>query len=249
MINENMMPTATLKVYQALAQEEALRGVSLIGGTALSIQLSHRLSEDLDFFVLGDQLNSRALDEMVNRMSASHNVRLLTPTAKISQARINGIDLLSQARDYAIDGVKVTIFARNDQPYRYFNALGKSRYANRTFDVMTSDAVFAMKSWLLQKRVKSRDMFDLMKFMQKSGTPVSSIFSCAKEADPANYSEELIKLTLTGEVPLDDDDEGFTSIGLQANVNDIYRYFSALINEYEVEFVYQQQSKMRPDNG
>lgn len=234
MLNFNMMPMRTHQLFELLSTEEALRGVNLIGGTALSIQLSHRLSEDLDFFVHADKLDSRSLDEMINRLSQNHKVNLMTTASQISQAKINGVNLLSQARDYMIDGVKVTFFARNDAPYQHFATLNKVP-SPATFNIASASTVFSMKSWLLQKRVKSRDLYDLMRYLKDTKTPITAIFKEAHKADPANYSEELIKQVLIGGVPLDHDDEGFTSIGLQMDITHIRKYFEEAINAHEID--------------
>lgn len=57
------MPPQTVKVFEALATGKYLKRVLgqfvLVGGTALSIHIKHRLSEDLDFFKNGYNLNKR----------------------------------------------------------------------------------------------------------------------------------------------------------------------------------------------
>jgi hypothetical protein len=46
------MPANTLVVFNKLAEHRFITTYTLVGGTALSIQLGHRLSEDLDFIFI-----------------------------------------------------------------------------------------------------------------------------------------------------------------------------------------------------
>lgn len=235
MLKLEMMPPKTRQVFELLALKPALSQFVLVGGTALSLQIGHRLSEDLDFCLFADSMDGHAIDLMILDLAGHHSIVLMTPTSKISQAKINGIDLLQQSRDYAIDGVKVTFFARNDVAYQYFSRLEKINAAGVTFPIMAARSIFAMKAWLLQKRIKSRDLFDLMQLVQYGHQPFHAILDEARLADIAIYSEEAIKNALMGVVPVEVDDEGFATIGLDVTLNQIYAFFKAQIDEYEIE--------------
>ena len=234
MLDLMMMPQKTRAVFELLAKRVELKDYVLLGGTALSLQIGHRLSEDLDFCLFEDRLDGSALDALIQQISKDHQVMLMTPASKITQAKINGTDLLTYSRDYLIDGTKVTFFARNDVPYAYFSQLETISPDNITFRLMASSAIFKMKAWLIQKRVKSRDLFDLMQLLIIKGENVERLFNAARDAEVAIYSEEFIKDVLTGLVPLDADDEGFESIGLKISLEDIYVYFRRAIDDYEI---------------
>lgn len=83
------MPERTRRVYQALAQEPLMQGFVLIGGTALSIQLGLRLSEDLDFWLPAAAMPKERVDTILTKLAA-HGMQheFATPAWKISQARI-----------------------------------------------------------------------------------------------------------------------------------------------------------------
>ena len=230
-----MMPPKTRQIFEQLAKEAALEKFVLIGGTALSIQIGHRLSEDLDFCLFADSMVTAPLDAMIRDLSKDHQVVLMTPSSKIAQAKINGIDLLRQSRDYLIDGVKVTFFARNDVAYQHFSGLEKIKAEGVKFAIMSAPSIFAMKAWLIQKRIKSRDLFDLMQLVQSGLFSFDRIFECAREADVAIYSEEGVKNALMGVIPINNDDEGFESIGLKVTLNQIHTYFKAQVNAFEIE--------------
>ncbi|MBR1991377.1 MAG: nucleotidyl transferase AbiEii/AbiGii toxin family protein [Bacteroidales bacterium] len=52
----------TVPVFEAVSQMEIIRGLYLCGGTAQSLQLMHRKSEDLDFELLGTRKDRPQLD-------------------------------------------------------------------------------------------------------------------------------------------------------------------------------------------
>lgn len=232
-IKLDAMPERTRRVYQALAKEPLMSGFVLIGGTALSIQLAHRLSEDLDFWLPATSMSKERVDAILAHLVAQglHH-EFATPAWKLSQARINGIDLLAQSRDHVIDGVKVTFFARDDTPYRHFATMQRIT-GKASFDIAHANTIFAMKSWLISQRIRSRDLFDLMTLLQR-GKTLQQILDAGTQADPA-CQREYAKEALVGNVLLDADDEGFDSIGLNITAEDIHRFFLEVVNQYEVE--------------
>lgn len=232
----DFMPERTLRVFEALAKEPLMQGFVLIGGTALSIQTGHRLSEDLDFWYPAASMSKERVDAILfNLANAGFSHEFTTPAWRLTQARINGIDLLSQSRDHTIDGVKVTFFARQDIPYRHFAGMEFIK-DQANFSIAASDTIFAMKSWLISQRVRSRDLYDLMLLMQR-GKSMQQLLDAGAQADPS-FQREYAKEVLLGNVPLDADDEGFESINLDASIGDVYRYFLAAVNEYEVSVAY-----------
>ena len=123
MLRPEQLTSSARRVFEHLTQEEALRGFTLIGGTALALQIGHRRSEDLDFWLPGESLDKGVISALIRRVqNAGLPAMLATPHQRIVAARINGFDLLSRAQDYVIAGVKVTFFARHDVAYRYFDA-------------------------------------------------------------------------------------------------------------------------------
>ncbi|MEY4862603.1 MAG: hypothetical protein RLZ51_698 [Pseudomonadota bacterium] len=56
------MPEATQKNFSRLKDDPRLAGFTLVGGTALALQIGHRISEDLDFNIFGQKLPIKAID-------------------------------------------------------------------------------------------------------------------------------------------------------------------------------------------
>jgi len=232
MLKLEFMPERTGRIFEALAQEPMMQGFVLIGGTALSIQIGHRLSEDLDFWLPGTAMSKDRVDAILSNLGKSgipHE--FATPAWKMSQARINGIDLLSQSRDHIVGGVKVTFFARDDVPYRHFAGMNRID-GQAQFSIADEEALFKMKSWLISQRIRSRDLFDLMVFMQR-GKTIQDILDAGAKADPS-FQREYAKEVLVGNVAVDAEDEGFESIELNVTIDGMHQYFLSAVNEYEV---------------
>jgi predicted nucleotidyltransferase component of viral defense system len=219
-------------VFEHLAGNALLQDFTLIGGTALALQIGHRQSVDIDLWLPALRLDKCVISEIVHEaQAAGFAAELVTPHQQMTTGKINGFDLLEYAQDYVIGDVKTTFFARADVPYRYFDTLPRLANTGASFRIMGEEGLFALKSHVIQRRVRSRDLFDLKTFMTR-GKTLDDILNVARAADPA-CSPEYTKSVLVGDVPLDKDDEGFESVGVTDSIQDIYAFFKCAVDDYE----------------
>ena len=95
-----------------------------------------------------------------------------------------------------------------------------------------------MKSIVVYDRVKSRDIYDLMVLTRDHGYTLDDIFTAIDAYQPIrNKDPEHFKNVVTGLIPVDNDDEGFSSIHLNVKMDEIYKYFKKLISNYEIRAV------------
>lgn len=232
MLRLDSLPEKTLKVFECLAVNERLHGFTLIGGTALALQISHRKSEDLDFWLPAEKMDKETISAAVRAtQQAGFVAQLVSPHDKIVAAKINGRDLLAYAQDYVIGGVKVKFFARADTAFQHFDTYPRIASSATSFGIMDFEGIFSMKSYVIHQRVRSRDLFDLKTFVQR-GKTIEDILQAGSAADPA-CSSEYAKSVLLGDVPLDKEDEGFDSVDVTEKLEDIYSFFEIAINEFE----------------
>lgn len=249
----DLLPAATKKNFASLNNDTRLAGFTLVGGTALALQIGHRISEDLDFNIFGQKLPIRAINGVLDDLAASGAIiKSLITSEQKSRFKINTSENLDDyIQDYLIDGAKVTFHSRNETeiPRQQIDFLKSSRkiaVSDNGFDVLAVDGLFVMKSILTYDRVKSRDLYDLMILTRDHGYSVSDIFAAIEAYQPIrNKDPEHFKNVATGLVPLDKDDEGFSSIQLNVKMSDIYDYFKKLINDYEVKTV--QRLRQNPE--
>ena len=117
MLKLEFMPEATRKNFERLRDDPRLDGFTLIGETALALQIGHRFSEDLDFNIFGQALPKSKLDQLLSDLEEEGAViESLISSEKKTAYKINtGFDLDDSIQDYLINGAKVTFQSRNEQ--------------------------------------------------------------------------------------------------------------------------------------
>jgi predicted nucleotidyltransferase component of viral defense system len=227
----------TKPVFGLLAKHPALDAFVLVGGTAMALQLSHRLSEDLDFWSPAERLSIYLIDSLMSDLKkAGHAVAFTTSTSQITQFRVNtGEDLRLRVQDWSIDGVKVQFFCPQDIAFGEFKNFERVKPKGHSFSIMGLEGIFAMKAYVIHRRVKSRDLVDLWYFIQ-DGKSVQDIFQASERVSPS-VSADYAKAVLRGEVPLDANDEGFELLLKDSSMTltKVYDDFATRIDAFEVD--------------
>lgn len=140
-------------------------GFKLIGGTALSYHLNHRLSEDLDFCIL-DMLPREAIDEFIEHCIEKFGEENIEPMSflqgKLIDFETHCEDISDYEQNWMIKGVKVTFFNGSDaKGIRDVFRDDKSIYIGN-IAVASVDSIFKLKSLMFYSRAKARDYFDLL---------------------------------------------------------------------------------------
>lgn len=136
----------------------------LIGGTALSYHLEHRLSEDLDFCRMS-KLPRDAIQNFIEHcvnLYGREKVQFINfSQGKLLDFEINSEDILDYEQNWMINNVKVTFFDGSDNRgvRDIFEADEFTKIGN--INVTSVDSIFAMKSLMFYNRAKSRDYYDL----------------------------------------------------------------------------------------
>lgn len=227
MLMLDSFPEVTREVFDHLAANEQLRGFTLIGGMALATQFGHRCVEDLDFWLPAECLGDQVATTIV-RTAQKAGFRVFYAKSRHPFAAADNpvVDLSPYSRDFVIGGVKVSLLACNDPAYQYFDRFARVTIPGASFSVMGEDGLFAMKSYVIHRRTRSRDLFDLKGFMMR-GRSVDDLFAAMTAVDQS-LSIDQAKAVLVGDVPLDKDDEGIegmTLSGVQESIADIYAFF------------------------
>lgn len=74
----NALPEATRRVLGRAQKVDELRDHLLIGGTAMTLQVAHRISEDLDFIQFGFKLDHALIAEILDKIRGKEPPVLLT---------------------------------------------------------------------------------------------------------------------------------------------------------------------------
>ena len=148
-----LLPKTKSLLLKIISSCEFLNKYVLVGGSALTLHICHRKSEDLDFFTYSDNFDKK---EIFNYIKQFNNKEILNQTDE-------QIDLL-------LDGVKVT----------FFNAKWDFLKPNKIdrFNLASIESIAAMKVNVLFLRAKFRDYYDLY-FLSKNGMSIKKMFQCS----------------------------------------------------------------------
>jgi len=147
----------------------------LVGGSALSMHLCHRKSEDLDFFTYEDSFDKKAIFAYIQSFK---NKEILNQT--------------EEQVDVLLDGVKVTFF---NARWKFLQPMKIQK-----FNLSSLEAIAAMKINVLFLRAKYRDYYDIY-FLVKNGMGLKKMFKHSLDVlDGINFKLFSVALLYTDDI-------------------------------------------------
>jgi predicted nucleotidyltransferase component of viral defense system len=175
----------------------------LVGGSALSMHLCHRKSEDLNFFTYDNSFDKQKIFAYIQTFK---NKEILHQT--------------DEQVDVLLDGVKVTFF---NAQWKFLTPVSKKR-----FNLSSLDAIAAMKINVLFLRAKYRDYYDIY-FLVKSGMSLQKIFTCSVEVlQGINFKLFSVALLYTDDI--EDDNIEYLEPSEDISKEKIRAYFEERLN-------------------
>lgn len=141
MLQVNAVPPGTMDILKHLASQPCLENFRLVGGTALALQIGHRLSVDLDFF-----------SEKKNDLIQIENELLRLPGMSLKNKASYVLFMLMK-------GVKIDIM---NYPYKFIAPPIKLE----NIKIAHKDDIAAMKLKTIMNRGAKRDFFDIVFLLQ-----------------------------------------------------------------------------------
>ena len=205
----------TGKIIDKISLLECIKPFVLVGGTALSIQLQTRQSEDLDFqrWKTG---KDDALDIGWNNIQSQ-----LATVGEIQYVDVFGFDQVS----FVISDVKVSFYAA---PRKRIPTMQEVPYLNniRLADI---ESIGIMKMEALMRRSKFRDYYDIYSIL-KNGADINRLITGALQHSEHKLKKKSLMMMLTNG-QLFRKDEQFKTLQPVYDVNaiDIQEYIKALL--------------------
>jgi predicted nucleotidyltransferase component of viral defense system len=164
---EKALVEKTKNILVSISTLEVIKPYILVGGTALSIQLNHRLSEDLDFMRWQKSKNEKM----------SVDVKGITTELKEKKHSIHSINILetNHVEFYIKEGVKLSFYApeKKEPKIKTIPYLNNLKLAN-------DNTIAALKMETLMRRNAFRDYYDLYFILkEKSAKEIISIIDNA----------------------------------------------------------------------
>jgi predicted nucleotidyltransferase component of viral defense system len=215
-LNDDSLPENTRKLWSILygsAASENLSGFVLVGGTALSLRIGHRISEDLDFIWAHDdslhdvKLPRQKIDKAIFclRNEYGFHAEKISHPAEEDDFINDGLDLDDFQQDYVINGTKVTFFYASPDASAVLSGIHSS--PEEPLRVATTQEIFFLKTMLIMERTKSRDYFDLYTLLKSHHADLNEAKSVIMASSTYNAWDVFMKRLST--LPVMKHDEGY----------------------------------------
>jgi len=157
----------TEALAKKIAGEALLERFLLVGGTALSVYLKHRLSEDLDFATTEKILPREAISDFLNQLSEDGCViEDILPMAERQYVENEGCDIDDYHQNWSVDGVKLTFFTLSMENGREKLAEDPGEEWSKNLRLASLETLFITKALVLADRHVMRDNFDVHALLQ-----------------------------------------------------------------------------------
>lgn len=137
----------TGRVFDTISRLECIKPFTLVGGTALSLQIGKRQSEDLDFM---KWLTKKTEKPEVNWPAIKKE---LSDVGEIREYEVGGLDFVT----FNFEGVKLSFYAA---PRKKVPSMVRIPYLNNLY-LADMESIGAMKMETLLRRTKFRDYYDI----------------------------------------------------------------------------------------
>lgn len=177
-IDIRYMPEKTEKVFKTLSELSFIKKYSLVGGTALSIQIGHRISEDLDFIYDSEKLNTQTIKRYISKHFPNYKIIRQDYDWQI---------------DFVINDVKVTFFSAGAVQVPLKVIPHTIMYNN--LNICRFNIIASLKMATIAQLNTITDYFDLY-ILSKYHMPLVDIISQTKKLFPnlsaITYTETLV---------------------------------------------------------
>ena len=202
---------------QLCIQHKCIKPFTLVGGTALSLQIEKRQSEDLDFM---KWLKKRNEKPDVNWPSIKKELETI---GTISDYDISGFDQVT----FNFEGVKLSFYAA---PRKEVASMKRIPYLNNLY-LADMESIGAMKMEAMLRRAKFRDYYDVYSILMEGGDINKMIVAALEHSDHKLRTRGLFNMLTTGKNFIKE--KGFEELMPVYDVSsdDIQKYIKAKLLE------------------
>lgn len=181
---EKSLAPHTGMIFEAISQLECIKPFTLVGGTALSLQIANRQSEDLDFMKWLSKRN-----EMPD-VGWTQIKKELEAIGEIKEYEVTGFDFVR----FNVENVKVSFYAA---PRKQVPSMRRIPYLNNMY-LADVESIGAMKMETMLRRSKFRDYYDIYSILQEGYDLNRMIKSALAHSDHKLKSRSLLTMLTNG---------------------------------------------------
>jgi hypothetical protein len=210
----------TIPVFETVSQLDAIKGLYLCGGTAQSIQMMHRKSEDLDFELLGTRKERPQLD-----FSAISNAvsRIYPDSRKEFLGR-------NQLQIFVSGNVKLSFF----RPENAVPELGKGFVYNNIV-TPTLQELLGMKLFTISVRSAFRDLYDIYALLKDGYDLEQGVAYAGRFSRHSLHSKTIYSILLNDNYFHKPENFGLLEPKYQVEVGDIVGFIKEYIEKKEIK--------------
>lgn len=174
----------TGQIFDAVSRLECIRGYLLVGGTALSLQIHNRQSEDLDFM----RWRTSKTEKMeVDWPSIRKELETIAPIDSMNLLDIDHVEFIVQ-------GVKISFYAAP----RY-SPVSESVHIQNNLYAADMLSIGAMKMEVMLRRSAFRDYYDIYSLLQ-SGVSLQAMIDLAlRHSNHVLHTKNLLAMLTSGQ--------------------------------------------------
>lgn len=204
--NEAQLPDSTLMALKTLSDTNGLDKMALIGGTALALQIGHRISEDIDLFFFDDIIDNNSVKNVIENLRKAYTVNLVPHDIMLlNEFDDAGFDLNTLHQNYSIitdQGPVKLSFSCSDKNKDTLAEGSFKQFGN--LKVADEKTIFTLKSIVITRRHKKRDLFDLNEMMNRGIGDIGRLREVVSESHEHYIDVTLNKLLNWPASDLDD---------------------------------------------
>jgi len=210
MLQYTTINTTTLELLRELMHENCLKDFNLVGGTALALQLGHRISIDLDLFTLNDFDTQYILSELGKKFR-------ITEITEYPFSIIQKIEFPNDTQNY----IKVDIVK---YPYK----LIKPPINLDGIRLLTKEDIIPMKLSTIGSRGSKKDFYDIFFLLKEF--ELKEMFKLFEQKFPnVNYFHIVKSLTDFDDADIELNPKTFVKLSWDEVKNEIQKQVKNMI--------------------
>lgn len=172
------------EIFEKISQLDCIKDYTLIGGTALSLQLDKRLSEDLDFckWTTSPKNDKQEVAWPVIKKELEEKI------GKVDKTDILGLDQVN----FEVKGVKLSFYANNHNTSPITNPVP----IHNNIKAADIETIGAMKLEVMLRRRTFRDYYDLHSIIE-SGQHLNNMIDKASKYSGGTFKPSNIRTFIT----------------------------------------------------
>ena len=183
--NKSLAPH-TGKIFEAISRLDCIKPYTLVGGTALSLQIEKRQSEDLDFMKWLQRKGEKC------EVAWPTIKKELETIGEIKDYEVGGFNFVS----FNVEGVKLSFYA---PPRKAIPTMKRIQYLNNLF-LADIESIGAMKMEAMLRRSKFRDYYDIYSILKEGGSINNMISAALEHSEHKLRTRGLLSMLTNGKM-------------------------------------------------